>query len=397
MGTEEIASHRLAREDFEKIKRLGVRKDYAKDDLIFSDGDTADYIYFIESGHVYIYIEKFTHKEEICTMGAGEYFGEMAFFSGERRSASAAALLDSTLLRVDKAAFLDLIGTDRDIAGKINANFARRNAELTFKEELNVAGRPNGAGDLKIGIKGDPSMRETAFTRERYDSVVDKILVELQPRLYDMLLNRCVYEIFVHCNSGEVHVRTVYDPFNGEIHPAVKLLNVAYVERHFPALAYEDKATMMKRLYESISGDAAFGRLPAQLGDRLRGGFDGWTPVGRRELASTLSRLSLLRRIPNFYLRNFTIGMVRDAIRLQFNCDGTHIVNAHGFQAFLEENLAGEELDAVPAVERRKDQRRNAPGQGERSRYAYGERRSPPGRRREDWLAILSAGPTRAD
>jgi hypothetical protein len=31
--------------------------------------------------------------------------------------------------------------------------------------------------------------------------------------------------------------------------------------------------------------------------------------------------------------------MTRDAIRMQFNCDGTHIVSAEDYQQFLQDNL----------------------------------------------------------
>lgn len=147
----------LSREDFDRIRPLCILRSFGKDELIFSDGDSADYIYFIESGHVYIFIEKFTRREEISALGAGEYFGEMAFFSGDRRTASAAALLDSTVLLLDKQSFLALFESDQALAGKINRNFDLRNRDLTSKE--NLAGPGEG---LSLGIKGDPSLRETA-------------------------------------------------------------------------------------------------------------------------------------------------------------------------------------------------------------------------------------------
>lgn len=55
-----------------------------------------------------------------------------------------------------------------------------------------------------------------------------------------------------------------------------------------------------------------------------------------------MSRLDMLKTIPNFYLRNFAIRLTRDAVRMQFNCDGTHIVTAEDYPRFLEENLVAE-------------------------------------------------------
>lgn len=335
------ALHELTGDDFEKIKRLATTQHYKKDDLIFSEGDAAVYIYFIQSGRVSIFIQKFTRREEISVLGPGDYFGEMAVFSNDKRAASVVALTDTVLLSVAKPVFLDLLKTDRAIADKIDRILARRNEELVLKENLLdsicVKGR-----NLRISIKGDPSLRESAFSRERYESVVDKVLPRLAPRLEDLLLNRCVYEILMHFNSGEVHVASVFDPFNEEIHPANKLVDEAYIDRHFPRITYQQKTAMIKRLYAAIAGDPCFAGLPDHLKHIFSDCYDSWEPVAPAEISNTLSRLTTLRTIPNFYLRNFAISLTRDAIRMQFNCDGTHIVTSEDYPRFLEENLATE-------------------------------------------------------
>lgn len=383
-------SHALTSEDFAKIKLLGKPQIYNKGDLIFSDGDNAEHIYFIETGNVSIFIEKFTFQDEISALGPGDYFGEMAFFSGDKRSASACALTDTTLLSVDKAAFLNLFESDLHIADKINQVFSKRNQELSFKEHLTGGKMSSGSESFLLGIKGDPSLRFSALSRERYDSVVDRIISDLQPHLYDLLINRSAYEIFIHCNSGEVNIRDVFDPFNGTIHPASKLLNIAYIERHFPIIAFAEKSLLIKQLYGFIRGNASFTQLPAQHKENLQSCFVDWEPVDQCDIANTISKLSQLRKIPDFYLRNITISIVEDAIRMQFNCDGTQIVNSQGLLDFIEQNLDEDEDEesATQTGERRSEQRRSPAAQMARRRYQYGERRSPPGRRQDDWDAI---------
>jgi len=390
MTLKESIAQALTSEDFNKIKLLGTPKHFQKGSLIFADGDDADFIYFIATGNVSIFIEKFTQQEEISTLGPGDYFGEMAFFSGDKRSASAAAMIDTILLCVDKAAFLTLFESDPKIAEKINQVFLRRNQELSFKEHLSVGQSSADNKSFQLGIKGDPSLRFSAFTRERYDNVVDRIMSDLQPRLYDLLVNRSVYEIFIHCNSGEVHIRTIFDPFNDEIHSASKLLNVAYIDRHFPFVAFEEKSMMINNIHTFISKNANFDQLPDRHKEILQASFTDWQPVSRTAIADTLSKLSLLRKIENFYLRNFSIGIVRDVIRMQFNCDGTQIVNAQGFQEFLEQNLDESESKPVITEERRNNQRRTSPKIPALSKFKHGERRGPSGRRFEDWSKFTS-------
>lgn len=328
----------LTVEDFDKIKSLAVRQEYKKGEQIFSEGDTADYIYFIESGRVSVFIQKFTVQEEIGVLGPGEYFGEMAFFYKDKRTASVVALTDTALLSVGKNVFLELVRTDRAIASKISNILARRNEELILRESLVDITGVKGK-HFHLSIKGDPSLRETTFTRERYESVVDKVLPLLQPRLEDLLINRCVYQIYVGFNNGEVRTSSIFDPFNEEIHQANKLVDEAYIGRHFSEVEYEEKVSMLKRLYGAVAGDPIFGKLPDHFKKIFSSYFKNWKPVTQGEIANTISRLTSLRSIPNYYLRNFTISMARDAIRMQFNCDGTHIVSAEDYQRFIEENL----------------------------------------------------------
>jgi len=375
----------LTSEDLNKIKCRAVQREYKKGSTIFSESDTADHMYFIETGRVSIFIQEFTQQKELGVLGPGECFGEMAFFNGDKRSASVVALEDVTLFSVDRNTFLDLYENDQDIAGKIDEIRFKRNEELTSEETL-IENIGASGKEFHIGIKGDPSLRESAFTRERYESVVDQYLPLLRPQLYDLLLNRSAYEASIHFNSGELHIRTVLDPFNIEVHPASKLVNKGYIERHFQSMGYEEKAQMVKRIYESLGNDPGFDRLPEGLSKSLRKGFSNWQPVSPAEITRVLSKLPLLRKIQNFYLRNFTISTIRDAIRMQFNCDGTHIVNADSYMTFIQQNLDMDELEASkPSTEQRTFQRRTVRFQDVTS-PRFGERRTPPGRREEDWI-----------
>ncbi|MEJ2684128.1 MAG: cyclic nucleotide-binding domain-containing protein [Candidatus Sulfobium sp.] len=328
----------LTGSDLEKIKARAVRHTYKKDELIFSEGDKADYVYFIESGQVSIFIQKFTEQEEIATLGPGEYFGEMALFHRDKRTASVVALTDTALLSVDRNVFMDLVNSDRNMSRKINGILARRNEELMLKESLVDITGIKGK-NFHVSIKGDPSLRETTFTRERYESVVDRILPLLGPNLEDLLLNRCIYQVFVAFNSGEIRTSSVFEPFGEEIQQANKLIDEAFVERHFPKVAYEEKVLMLGRIYQAIAGDPVFGGLPGHFRKIFSSYYENWKPVTPEEITNTISQLTALRSIPNYYLRNFTMNVTRDAIRMQFNCDGTHIVSAEDYQRFLEENL----------------------------------------------------------
>jgi len=328
----------LTPEELEQIRSRATRRHVKKGDTIFTEGDSADFIYFVESGEVDICVQKFTKMETVSTLGPGDFFGEMAVLFQNRRTASAIAREDTELLTIEHADFLKLMESKPELARHINELLATRNEELILKESLvdNIGLKGKG---LHVSIKGDPSLRESAFARERYESPADKILPELQAALIELLTQRSVYQVFIGFNSGEVRTLSLYDPFYEQIHQASKLLDRAYVERHFPKIEYNRKATLVRKIYSTIQSCDGFEDLPVHLKKVLGNYYANWEPVPVADIEKTVGELGTLRSIPDFYLRNIVISITRDAIRMQFNCDGTHIVNAEDYERFLQENV----------------------------------------------------------
>jgi CRP-like cAMP-binding protein len=338
MGGSNSVFEDLSPAELEQIKLQAVRKHYKKGKTIFREGDDADFIYFVESGEVGISVQKFTEEEEISALGPGEYFGEMAVLYKNRRTATVVAREDTELLTIEHADFMKMMVTHPVLALRINEILANRNEELILKESLvdNIGLKGKG---LHVSIKGDPSLRESAFSRERYESPVDRILKELRPVLVELLARRSVYQIFIGFNSGEVRTLSIFDPFYEQIHQASKLLDPAYVDRHFPEIAYQDKAKLVKDIYHYLENSRNFTNLPTHLKKLFGKYYERWEPVSVPDIEKTISKLDTLRNIPDFYLRNFTVSTTRDAIRMQFNCDGTHIVNSEDYDRFLQENI----------------------------------------------------------
>lgn len=321
-----------------EIKSCSERITYERDELIFSEGDQVGSFYIIDSGYVSIFINKGAREEEISILGPGDYFGEMAIFNKNTRTASASALETTTVLSIDKDKFLDFIQSHPDISEKINRILAVRNEELALKENLsNVTGIQGNK--FHVAIKGDPSLKETTFTRNRYESMVDSILTPLVSCLEDLLLNRCVFQVFVGMNNGEIRTHSVFDPFEEEIHTASKMVDGAYLDRHFHSIPYAQKAELIKGIYQFISDNSYFHQLPDHWKSRYTRARNDWQPIMEKEIVNVIQKLPELRNLPNVFLRNFGISMVQDAIRLQFNCDGTHILSTKGYEQFIEENI----------------------------------------------------------
>lgn len=320
------------------IKRFAHPQCFKKNQLIFAEGDPADSFYYIEKGSVSVTIDKNGVSEQLSVLKAGDYFGEMAILSTSKRNATVTALGETTVLGVDKDKFLEIVQARPEVAEKIYHKISMRNEELSLKEQL-LNSMGICVNNLHVSIKGDPSLRETTYSRERYTSVVDPILPQLQVSMEEMLLNRCVYRLYLGFNNGEVRVSSVFDPLSTEIHIAQKLTDRAYIDRHFSEISYEDKTDLIKGLYNYITNDSNFTKLPVNWQNMFTVSHQQWQPSSKSEISNVIFKLKDLRAIPNFYIRNVSIGIVQDAIRMQFNCDGTHIVSAENYQRFLDENL----------------------------------------------------------
>ena len=94
-------------------------------DLIFREGTKASNCYVITQGKVRIL--KKTSKGENIPLGlvkAGEFLGEMAMLSGERRSASAIALTRVEAIVIDHAEFVALLKAQNLFASRLSLHLS---------------------------------------------------------------------------------------------------------------------------------------------------------------------------------------------------------------------------------------------------------------------------------
>lgn len=221
----------------------------------------------------------------------------------------------------------------------MNENEQTENIEEIVLKESIVSAAGLSSDQVQIGIKGDPSLRESAAFRERYKSPVDAIFEQLEPKLEELLLKRGIYRLFVVFNSGEIRTNSIFDPLRQEIHEAEKLADETYLDRHFPVIDYDEKVNLMRELYATLRSSNQYNSMPGYWKNILNRRSDNWQPLEPENIPSILSTVKTLREIQEYYLRNITICIVQGIVRMQFNCDGTQIIDAHNFKQFLEDNL----------------------------------------------------------
>ena len=115
----------------EEVVSLGdLGKTYRDGDVIVRQGEFGECMYVIQAGQVEVIQER--EGQEICLaeLGDGDFFGEMALFEKDVRSATVRALGDTRVLTVDRKILLRKIHEDPSLAFRIMQKMSRRVREL---------------------------------------------------------------------------------------------------------------------------------------------------------------------------------------------------------------------------------------------------------------------------
>ena len=115
----------------EKIKVGKQELNFQKGKKIFSQGDPADSIYFIQSGRIKVTVVSVAGKEAVLAMpGPHEFFGEGSLVRQSLRVSTAEALEPSTVFRVEKKAMIRSLHNQPELAEKFMASLLTRNLDL---------------------------------------------------------------------------------------------------------------------------------------------------------------------------------------------------------------------------------------------------------------------------
>jgi len=123
------------------FQRFG--KEFKKGDVLFREGEPGREMYVIQAGRVNI-TKKVRETEKIlATLGAGEFFGEMAILNNKPRSAGAAMADDGKLLVIDPKTFEAMIRGNVEIAVRLIKKLSDRLQEADEQIENLLLRDPN--------------------------------------------------------------------------------------------------------------------------------------------------------------------------------------------------------------------------------------------------------------
>jgi CRP/FNR family cyclic AMP-dependent transcriptional regulator len=102
---------------------------------IFAQGDTADSVFYIQTGKVKLTVVSKTGKEAtIGILGDGDFFGETSLAGQALRMASATAMTDCDVLQIDKKAMMEALHREHEFSDLFVAYLLSRN--IRYEEDL---------------------------------------------------------------------------------------------------------------------------------------------------------------------------------------------------------------------------------------------------------------------
>jgi CRP/FNR family transcriptional regulator, cyclic AMP receptor protein len=106
-------------------------REYSEDETVFSQGETANAVFYLQSGKVKLTVVSKSGKEAVVAiLPHASFFGEGCLAGQPLRMATASAVQRSTVLRVDKQAMMQLLHQDPEFAERFITFLLSRNIRM---------------------------------------------------------------------------------------------------------------------------------------------------------------------------------------------------------------------------------------------------------------------------
>jgi CRP/FNR family cyclic AMP-dependent transcriptional regulator len=104
---------------------------YGNDQKVFSQGDPADAVFYIQEGRVKLSIVSERGKEAVVALHSkGEFFGEGCLTAQPLRLATAATMTDCVITRLEKAVIVRVLHDEPEFSERFMAHLLARNARV---------------------------------------------------------------------------------------------------------------------------------------------------------------------------------------------------------------------------------------------------------------------------
>src|ERR1041384_4724652 len=116
------------------LESAGIKRKitkYARSAVIFTQGDSATDVFYVQLGRIKLSVLSRTGKEAVVAiLGPGDFFGEGCLAGQARRMATASALSASTVLVIEKSQMQQMIHKELALAERFLTHMLARNIRI---------------------------------------------------------------------------------------------------------------------------------------------------------------------------------------------------------------------------------------------------------------------------
>jgi CRP/FNR family transcriptional regulator, cyclic AMP receptor protein len=181
---------------------------FPKKHIIFAQGDTADAVFYVQTGKVALTVVSNTGKEAmIGILGEGYFFGEACLVGQPLRMLAATAMTDCAVLRIDKKAMMEALHREHELSDLFVAYLLARN--IRYEEDLvdqlfNSSERRLARILLLLAHFGKEGKPETVVPKISQEMLAE--MVGTTRSRVSFFMNRFRKLGFIHYNGGlQVH------------------------------------------------------------------------------------------------------------------------------------------------------------------------------------------------
>ena len=189
--------------------RLPRKKlEYARNKIIFSQGDPAENVFFIEAGAVKLTVLSGQGKEAvIALLAVGDFFGEGCVAGQLRRMATAETIKPSTILKIEKKEMLRVLHKEPAFSERFISYILSRN--IRIEEDLvdqlfNSSERRLARALLLLASYGKEGKPESIVPKISQETLAD--MIGTTRSRVSFFMNKFRKLGFIHYNGGlQVH------------------------------------------------------------------------------------------------------------------------------------------------------------------------------------------------
>lgn len=136
----------LSSEETARLAGASASHVFAPGETVIRAGDEGSSMFVVHSGRVSVQISDNGKARTVAVLKEGDFFGEMALFTGEPRAANVVALEETEVLEISHQAMKHLFDTNPDLVDSLSHIIAERRVGLTARPEDSEDGKIESEG-----------------------------------------------------------------------------------------------------------------------------------------------------------------------------------------------------------------------------------------------------------